>query len=316
MIKKTRAFICGISGHNLKKSEVSFLKKYKPWGIILFSRNIKSINQVQKLTGSIKKIFKNSNYPILIDEEGGRVSRLRKFIDNSIFSAKYFGDLYSKDRKKFDIYFNVYVKQMSYLLRLIGINVNTVPVLDLRRNKSHKIIGDRSYSNDKKTLSKIGDISIEKFHENRVGTVIKHLPGHGLAKVDSHYKLPVIDKDLKYLKKYDFFPFTKKKSVLGMTGHLLFKKLDPINNVSHSKKIIKMIRKEISFKGILMSDDISMGALKGNLKNNVIKSFRAGCNLVLHCNGKMREMNVVGQNSPYIDDFIVKKTSKLIQIIS
>ena len=168
---------------------------------------------------------------------------------------------------------------------------------------------DRSYSNDKKTLSKIGDISIEKFHENRVGTVIKHLPGHGLAKVDSHYKLPVIDKDLKYLKKYDFFPFTKKKSVLGMTGHLLFKKLDPINNVSHSKKIIKMIRREISFKGILMSDDISMGALKGNLKNNVIKSFRAGCNLVLHCNGKMREMNVVGQNSPYIDDFIVKKLS-------
>ncbi len=130
----------------------------------------------------------------------------------------------------------------------------------------------------------------------KIGTVIKHLPGHGLAKVDSHYKLPVIDKDLKYLKKYDFFPFTKKKSVLGMTGHLLFKKLDPINNVSHSKKIIKMIRREISFKGILMSDDISMGALKGNLKNNVIKSFRAGCNLVLHCNGKMREMNVVGQN--------------------
>ena len=108
MIKRTRAFICGISGHNLKKSEVSFLKKYKPWGIILFSRNVKTINQVQKLTGSIKKIFKNSNYPILIDEEGGRVSRLRKFIDNSIFSAKYFGDLYSKDRKKFDIYFNVF----------------------------------------------------------------------------------------------------------------------------------------------------------------------------------------------------------------
>ena len=100
MIKKTRAFICGISGYNLKKNEINFLKKYRPWGIILFSRNIRSINQVQKLTSSIKKIFKNANYPILIDEEGGRVSRLRKFIDNSIFSAKYFGDLYLKDKKK------------------------------------------------------------------------------------------------------------------------------------------------------------------------------------------------------------------------
>ena len=113
-----------------------------------------------------------------------------------------------------------------------------------------------------------------------------------------------------------FFHLPKKKTVLGMTGHLLFKKIDPLNNVSHSKKIIKIIRKEISFNGILMTDDISMGALKGNLKNNVIKSFRAGCNLVLHCNGKMSEMNVVGQNSPYINDFIVKKTSKLNQIIS
>ena len=316
MIINRKAFIVGIKSTSLNSNEKKFLRNYKPWGIILFSRNISSIDQVKNLTKQIRKIFNDKNYPILIDQEGGRINRLRKFFNTDVFTSKFFGDLYLKDKKKFNDYYNVFINVTSNLLKQIGININTVPVLDLRRNKSHKIIGDRSYSNDRKTLSKIGDISIEKFHENRVGTVIKHLPGHGLAKVDSHYKLPVIDKDLKYLKKYDFFPFTKKKSVLGMTGHLLFKKLDPLNNVSHSKKIIKMIRREISFKGILMSDDISMGALKGNLKNNVIKSFRAGCNLVLHCNGKMREMNVVGQNSPYIDDFIVKKTSKLIQIIS
>ena len=315
MIKRTRAFICGISGHNLKKSEVSFLKKYKPWGIILFSRNIKSINQVQKLTGSIKKIFKNSNYPILIDEEGGRVSRLRKFIDNSIFSAKYFGDLYSKDRKKFDIYFNVYVKQISYLLRLIGININTVPVLDLRRNKSHKIIGDRSYSNDKKTLSKIGDISIEKFHENRVGTVIKHLPGHGLAKVDSHKNLPKINKNKDYLVKNDFYTFKNKKALIAMTGHLLFQKIDPQNNVTHSKKIISLIRNKIKFKNLILTDDLSMKALKDKLDVRVKKSFLAGCNLALHCNGNLSEMVTVAQNSPKLDKFVTKKTSQLIKII-
>ena len=316
MIKGTRAFICGIRGYSLKKNEISFLKKYKPWGVILFSRNIKSIEQTQNLTNSIKKILVNQNYPILIDEEGGRISRLKKFIDNSIFSAKYFGDLYKKDRQKFDTYLTVYIKQISYLLRLIGVNINTVPVLDLHRKKSHKIVGDRSYSSNKKLLSKIGDIAIDKFHQNRIGTVMKHIPGHGLAKVDSHYRLPNIDKDLKYLKQNDFYPFFKKKAILGMTGHLLFKKLDPINNVSHSKIIINLIRNKILFKGLLMTDDISMGALNGHLKNNVRKSFNAGCNLVLHCNGMLNEMNIVAKNSPFIDDFITKKTSKLIQIIS
>ena len=154
MINKShRSFICGIKGKYLTKNEISFLKKYKPWGIILFSRNINSINQTQELTNSIKKIFKNKNYPIMIDEEGGRVSRLRKFIDNSIFSAEYFGNLFKKDKKKFNIYYNVYVKQITYLLKLLGININTVPVLDLKRKNFHKIVDDRSFSVNKKIVS-------------------------------------------------------------------------------------------------------------------------------------------------------------------
>ena len=158
------------------KDEKKFLIKHKPWGIILFSRNIKTIKQTKILTNSIKRIFKNENYPILIDEEGGRVTRLKNFIDSSIFTAKYFGDLYNKNVKKFEIYFNVYVKQISYLLRTLGININTVPVLDIRRLKSHKIIGDRAYSSNVKIVSKIGDICIEKFHKNRIATVMKHIP--------------------------------------------------------------------------------------------------------------------------------------------
>ena len=120
-----RAFICGLKGYKITKSEKAFLIKHKPWGVILFSRNIKSIKQTQLLTQSLKTISKNPNFPILIDEEGGRVTRLKKFIDNSVFSAKYFGDLYSNDQKKFYIYYDVYVKQISYLLKLLGININT-----------------------------------------------------------------------------------------------------------------------------------------------------------------------------------------------
>ena len=311
-----RSFVCGIKGKSLSNDEKRFLIKYKPWGIILFSRNIKSIKQTRALTNSIKKIFKNENYPILIDEEGGRVSRLKNFIDNSIFTAKYFGDLYKKNNKKFEIYFSVYVKQISYLLRTLGININSVPVLDVRRFKSHKVIGDRSYSSDKKIVSKIGNICIKKFHSNRIATIIKHIPGHGLSKSDSHKKLPIINNKIDYLIKNDFKVFKNKNSLLAMTGHLLFKNIDDKETVTHSAKIIKLIRNKIGFKNLIITDDLSMKALKYSLEENVKKSFHAGCNLALHCNGNLKEMLIVAKNSPKIDNFIIKKTSQLSYIIS
>ncbi len=316
MIRDHRSFICGLKGKYLSDKEKKFLKKYKPWGIILFSRNIKSIQQTQILTSSIKKIFKNENFPILIDEEGGRVSRLRNFIDNSIFTAKYFGDLYKLNNKKFEEYFSVYVKQISYLLRTLGININSVPVLDIRRSKSHNIIGDRSYSSDKKVVSKIGNICIEKFHNNRIATIIKHIPGHGLAKSDSHKKLPVINKKIDYLLKNDFQTFKNKRSLLAMTAHLLYKNIDSADAATHSIKIIKLIRNKMGYKNLIITDDLSMKSLKYSLQDNVKKSFLAGCNLVLHCNGNLKEMLIVAKNSPKIDKFIIKKTSQLSYIIS
>tara|TARA_Y100000816_G_scaffold230968_1_gene176229 strand:- start:160 stop:1113 length:954 start_codon:yes stop_codon:yes gene_type:complete len=314
-IKNHRSFICGVKGKVLLKKEIDFLRKYKPWGVILFTRNIGNIKQTINLTNSIKKIFNNKSYPIIIDEEGGRVSRLKKFIDNSIFSAEYFGNLYKRDRKKFDTYYAVYIKQISYLLRLLGININTVPVLDVKRKKFHKIVDDRSFSNDKKIVSKIGDRCIELFHTNRIGTVIKHIPGHGLAKVDSHKNLPIINKNKNYLIKNDFYPFKKKKAYLAITGHLLFKKIDPQNNATHSHKIINLIRNNIKFRGLIMTDDISMKAIKNKLELSVKKSFLAGCNLVLHCNGNLNEMKIVAKNSPILSKFIIKKTSQLTKII-
>tara|TARA_B100001758_G_scaffold185549_1_gene162302 strand:- start:1577 stop:2527 length:951 start_codon:yes stop_codon:yes gene_type:complete len=316
MNKNHKSFVCGLKGKYLSKDEKKFLIKHKPWGIILFSRNIKTIKQTKILTNSIKRIFKNENYPILIDEEGGRVTRLKNFIDSSIFTAKYFGDLYNKNIKKFEIYFNVYVKQISYLLRTLGININTVPVLDIRRLKSHKIIGDRAYSSNVKIVSKIGDICIEKFQKNRIATIIKHIPGHGLSKSDSHKKLPIIDKKINYLIKNDFLAFKNKKSLIAMTGHLLFKNIDNVENATHSKRIINLIRNKIGFKNIIITDDLSMKALKHSLEKNVKKSFKAGCNLVLHCNGNLKQMQIVARNSPKIDNFILKKTSQLIDIIS
>ena len=309
MISKRKAFITGIKSLKLTSSEVKFLKKQKPWGIILFSRNIKSINQTKLLTHSIRKLFKDPHYPILIDQEGGRVNRLKNIITFDNLTGEYFGKLYVQDKRKFNIIYRLFIDKSSYLLKQIGVNINTLPVLDLRIKGSSNIIGDRSFSENKKIVSKVGDICIDLFNQNSIGTVIKHIPGHGLAKVDSHNFTPVVDKSINYLIKNDFFPFKNKDSLFAMTAHIIYKKIDPLNTATHSKKIINIIRKKIGFKNVLISDDLSMKSLKYDLSTNTIKSFEAGCNLALHCNGNFNEMKVVAENSPLVNNFIIKKTS-------
>ena len=315
-MKNRRCFIVGIKSTKLNNKEKIFLRKYKPWGVILFTRNIKNINQTFKLTSSIRKIFNDKNYPILIDQEGGRVNRLRNIISFDNLTSEFFGQLYVKNYKEFEIYYRLFIDKTSYLLKLIGVNLNTSPVLDLRVKGASNIIGDRSFSKDPKIVSKIGDYCINFFHKNKIGTVIKHIPGHGLASVDSHNFTPLINKDNKYLAKNDFKSFKNKKTLFAMTAHIIFKKIDEKNPVTHSKKLIKLIRNKIGFRNILISDDLSMKSLKGNLKENAFKAFNAGCNLVLHCNGNLKEMEIVGKESPIINQFIYKKTSQFYKIIS
>ncbi len=315
MIRLRRSFIVGLKGQFLTSKEISFLKRYKPWGVILFSRNIKSIKQTQKLTSDIKRILRDKNYPILIDQEGGKINRLKKFIDTSKFSSEFFNKLYLKNKRKFYIYYDVYINQISYLLNLLGININTVPVLDVRRPNSNKIIGDRSYSSNPLNVSIIGKYCIKKFHQNGIATVIKHIPGHGLAKSDSHKKLPIVKQNIKQLNKIDFYPFKKQSSFLAMTAHILYKSIDNKYSATHSPKIIKIIRNKIGFKNLIVTDDISMKALKLNITQNTTQAFKAGCNLVLHCNGNYKEMIAVAKNSPIVDKFIIKKTSQLTNII-
>ena len=311
-----RSFIIGIKSTILNKKEIFFLKKYKPWGIILFKRNIKTIKQTKKLTNHIKKIFNDTKYPILLDQEGGRVNRLTNFLNNDLSTGEFFGNLYSKDRKIFNVKYNEFITETANHLKLIGVNLNTVPVLDLRLKGSSSIIGDRSFSHDPKVVSRIGDICIENFHKNKIGTIMKHIPGHGLAKVDSHKLTPTIKQNLKYLSKKDFIPFKNKRCLFGMTAHIVYSHIDKVYTATHSKNVIDIIRKKIKFQNILLSDDISMKSLKFSIKDNTIKAFSAGCDLVLHCNGNLNEMKAVAINSPFLNKFIIKKTSQFYKIIS
>jgi len=311
-----RSFIVGIKSTKLSSKEKNFLKKYKPWGVILFTRNIKNIKQTSKLTSSIRKVFSDKKYPILIDQEGGRVNRLKNIISFDNLTSEFFGNKYIKNNNEFKFFYKLFIDKTSYLLKLIGANINTSPVLDLRIKGASNIIGDRSFSNNPKIVSKIGDYCIKHFHKNGIGTVIKHIPGHGLAKKDSHNFTPIINKKENFLLNNDFFAFKNKKAFFAMTAHVIFNKIDKINTVTHSKLLVKMIRNKIRFKNILISDDLSMKSLKGTVEENTIKTFKAGCDIALHCNGNLKEMEIVGKNSPTINKFIYKKTSQFYKILS
>ena len=305
-----KAIIFGVKGYQLTNKEKHLFKKTKPWGIILFSRNIKNIFQLKILVDEIKKILNDKKCPILIDQEGGKVSRLNKIIDLNYFSQTFFGKLYNKDKKLFYKLYIIYINKVCDILKKTGININTVPVLDVKRKKSNNVIGSRSFSENPESVSKLGNICINLYKKNKIATVVKHIPGHGMSKYDSHYKTPIIRTNKKELIKKDFKPFRICKSLFAMTAHVVYSIYDLHNTATHSKIVInKVIRNHINFKGLLISDDISMKSLKYKLEKNAIKALQAGCNLVLHCNGNINEMSKLAKVIPNIDNFTQKKTS-------
>jgi len=308
---KTYAIIFGIDSFKLNLNEITFFKKYKPWGIILFSRNIKNLEQVKNLTTSIKDLFKDKNFPILIDQEGGMVNRFKNIINLENFNAKYFGDIYNND-PKFYSKFDKFLKINISILKYCGININTVPVLDLFNADKKNVIGNRSFSKNYKIVVKLSKYLIKSYKKSGLETVIKHIPGHGCTSIDSHFALPQVNLSLDYLKNNDFRTFKKVNSYLAMTAHILYKNIDPTRCATQSKKIINdIIRKYLSFRGILMSDDICMKALSGSMLKNAKLTLDAGCNVLLHCNGNLDQMKKLSLIVPEIDNFTNKLTKKI-----
>ena len=312
---KLKALIISLKGTKLSYREKILLSREKPWGVILFKRNLKSFDQIKSLIRKIRILSKNKRFPILIDEEGLSVSRLRNIINNDI-SAKFIGSLY-KQNKTFSLnIFKCYINSICKILKSLGININTIPVLDILKKNTNKVIGNRSFSKNKKIVNHFGKLTISLLNKNKIGGVIKHIPGHGSATVDSHKQMPKILLNPNLLDKFDFFPFKKSKARFAMTAHILYKKIDNKNVATFSKKIIKqIIRKKIKFRGIIISDDISMKALRYDLVTNAKKSLDAGCNLVLYCSGNTNDNFKLIKSLPYIDKFTSKKTSEFFKFL-
>ncbi len=312
---KKKAIIISLKGKTLSKKEKKLLSDEHPWGVILFKRNIHTLKQTQNLIKNIKKYSKSKKFPILIDEEGSKVSRIKEIFNHNI-NARFFGKIYEQDKQVGIKIYKNYLKSLCDILKKIGFNSNTIPVLDVLRSNTSKVIGSRSFSKKKETVKILGKITVRECHKNKILPIIKHIPGHGCSTKDSHIFMSKVNLNEKILNNIDFYPFKSSSAKLAMTAHIVYSKIDPSNVSTFSKDIIKkIIRKKIGFKGILMSDDISMKALKYDLVTNAKLALRAGCNLILYCNGNTKDNFELIKSVPYIDKFTEKKTSEIFKIL-
>jgi beta-N-acetylhexosaminidase len=294
---KIRSFISGCASAALTAEEVEFFREYRPWGLILFKRNCESPAQLKLLTNAFRDAVGRKNAPVFIDQEGGRVQRLGP---PSSHWKKYppgraYGDLYGVNPMAALRTARHVGRLMAEDLIEAGITANCLPVLDVPQLGSHDVIGDRAYSANIEQVMALARAHAAGLMDGGVLPVVKHIPGHGRAEVDSHHALPVVRASRDELEKTDFPPFAAfADAPMAMTAHVIYAALDKFQPATLSKKIIKaIIRQSIGFQGLLMTDDLSMKALSGTLPEKCAAALAAGCDMLLHCNGDLGEMKEV-----------------------
>ncbi len=313
----SKAFIAGCAGLELSEEESRFFRREKPWGFILFARNIDNPEQVLRLTSQMRECVRQKDAPILIDEEGGRVQRLGPPHWQSNPPGRKLGEIFEEDAARGRRAAWLLARLIAHDLHVVGINVDCLPVLDVPVEGMHDVIGDRAYSKDPKIVSEIGANVIEGLLAGGVLPIVKHMPGHGRAICDSHHDLPTVDTPLAELLETDFLPFkTLGHAKMAMTAHIVFSAIDADGPATTSKRMIEeIIRGKIGFDGLLMSDDISMHALSGDYSQRTYSAFAAGCDIVLHCNGLMDEMVAVADACPQLDgDGLMRANQALSQL--
>ncbi|HEX6859145.1 MAG TPA: beta-N-acetylhexosaminidase [Caulobacteraceae bacterium] len=293
------ACILGCAGLELTKEEQAFFRDVRPWGFILFKRNIDDPGQVRALTESLRASVDRPDAPILIDQEGGRVARLQPPHWRRYPPGRAYGELKGNDPLLRREVTRLGARLMAHDLLQLGINVDCVPVLDVPAPDSHEIIGDRAYGPTPEEVAFLGRAAAEGLIAGGVLPVIKHIPGHGRAKADSHQFLPIVDASYEDLDGRDFAPFRVLSDMpMGMTAHVVYDAIDRKRPGTLSRKVIgKVIREAIGFDGLLMTDDLSMKALKGDFRGRARDALKAGCDIILHCNGDMAEMVGVAEGT-------------------
>lgn len=286
------ATIFGCAGPVLLPEERSFFRDADPFGFILFARNVETPDQLRRLTGDLRDAV-GRDAPILIDQEGGRVQRLRsphwREWDPPLDTVARAGSVEAAER-----IMRARMRVIGAELRAVGIDANCAPVADVARPETHPFLRNRCYGSDPDTVARIARAVALGLSEAGVLPVVKHLPGHGLSHLDTHLDLPTVDTALDDLRAVDFAPFCALNDLpMAMTAHLVFAALDPGLPATQSPTMIRLIRDEIGFQGLLMSDDLNMEALKGSLADRTARTMAAGVDIALHCKGDLVEMQAV-----------------------
>ena len=272
----------------------------RPWGFILFARNVESADQVRALNEELREAIGDPGALVFVDQEGGRVQRLKPPLARLRRPAEAFGALYDRDPMTAREAVTLNHRLLAHELRALGFDADCAPCIDLRLPEGHDVIGDRAFGRDPSRVSDLGRAAIDGLLAGGVAPVIKHIPGHGRATADSHHHLPVVQTPLGALEQTDFAPFRALADApMAMTAHVVFTAVDPDACVTLSRHAVQqVIRGHIGFDGLLMSDDLSMKALGGAFQERTRLAIEAGCDLVLHCNGDLAEMTAIAEAAP------------------
>jgi beta-N-acetylhexosaminidase len=308
----SRAFITGVSGLELSAAEREFIRQERPWGFILFKRNIETPAQVAQLVQELRNAIGSAEAPVLIDQEGGRVQRLGPPHWPVYPPGAVFGALYDIDRAAGLSAARLSARLIAADLTELGITVDCLPLADVPVEGADAVIGNRAYGTEPAKVAVIARAVTEGLEQGGILPVLKHIPGHGRATADTHIKLPEVDTPRGELERTDFAAFQPLADLpMAMTAHVVFSALDPAHPATTSATIIEqVIRGVIGFQGLLMSDDVSMNALAGSIAERTRDIVAAGCDMVLHCNGKLDEMREVARETPELAGKALERASR------
>ena len=301
-MSESKAMILGVAGTELRADEAAFFRAERPWGFILFARNIAEAGQARALIAALRDCVGRPDTPVFVDQEGGRVQRLRPPLAQDYPPAAALGALHAQDRGAGLRAAWLMSRLHAFDLRRLGFNADCLPVLDVPVAGAHDVIGNRAYAREPDAVAALGRAAAEGLLAGGVLPVVKHVPGHGRAAADSHLALPCVEAPLEELRRHDFAPFRALNDMpMAMSAHVVYTALDPGAPATTSRQVVAgIIRGEIGFDGLLMSDDVSMKALSGDFAGRTDAIIAAGCDVVLHCNGTMDEMRAVADAAPML----------------
>ncbi len=310
----SRAFIAGCLGTSLTADERAFFRDARPWGFILFRRNTQSPGQVAALTAEMRETV-GWHAPVLIDQEGGRVQRMGPPNWPKYPAARSFLGINDPVRQREIV--RLGARLMAHELKAVGIDVDCLPVLDVPVDGASDVIGARAYGKEPRPVIELGRAAAEGLISGGVLPVMKHIPGHGRAVADTHFELPTVNASLDELRRHDFAPFLELNHLpMAMTAHVVYSAIDPDNPATTSGRVIEdVIRRQIGFEGLLISDDTSMKALSGDFPSNAAAILAAGCDLVLHCNGVFDEMRGIASRTRGLEGASLRRAERAMTYI-